>query len=171
VTDTSIPTIENLIQVCRDAEDGFAAAAEAATDPELKQALGEYAQQRMQFARDLRDEGAVFGNQKPAEGGMPGSPARRAWLKVRDPLGTLDDHTILDECERAEDAAVEAYHAALETPGLAGCLRGTVAAQFSEVLGMHRRIREWRERFVPAGSRGWRFRAELATADDLRHVS
>lgn len=145
MTDTNVPTIENLIQICRDSEEGFAAAAGAATNPELQHLFEEYSRQRLQFARDLQGEGLIFGEKEPTDSGTLNGSARRAWMKVRNALGTLDDSAILEECEREDTAAVEAYRAALEAPGLADCLRDTVAAQFTEVVAAHRRVRELRE--------------------------
>ena len=145
MTDTNIPTIESLIEICRDSEEGFAAAAAAATNSALKHMLEEYSRQRLQFARDLQGEGVIFGEKEPADSGTVNGSARRAWMKVRHALGTLDDRTVLEECEREAAASVEAYRAALEAPGLADCQRDTVAAQFTEVVAAHRRVREWRD--------------------------
>lgn len=151
MTDTNVPTIETLIQICRDSEDGFAAAAEAATNPELKHVFEEYSRQRMQFARDLQGEGVIFGEKEPGDSGTLNGSARRAWMKVRQALGTLNDSAILEECQREEASAVDAYRAALEAPGLADCLRDTVAAQFTEVVAAHRRMRDLREGVMPGG--------------------
>jgi uncharacterized protein (TIGR02284 family) len=55
----------------------------------------------------------------------------------------MDDHAILAECERGEDAAKRAYENALRQD-LPGDVRMVVERQFREVVANHNRVKELR---------------------------
>ena len=53
-TDDVVSCLIDLIETCKDGQEGFKDAAEAVKDGELKTLFFEYSQQRAQFARHLR---------------------------------------------------------------------------------------------------------------------
>jgi uncharacterized protein (TIGR02284 family) len=55
----------------------------------------------------------------------------------------MDDHAILDECERGEDSAKKAYEAALKDD-LPGDVRRVIENQYREVMTNHDRVKELR---------------------------
>ena len=52
-TEEVVSTLNDLIQTCRDAEEGFSTAAEGVKDEGLRAQLLEYSRQRAGFAGDL----------------------------------------------------------------------------------------------------------------------
>ena len=54
--DKVISTLNNLIETCKDGQDGFRQAAEGVKHTELKTLFLTYAQQRAQFAGELQSE-------------------------------------------------------------------------------------------------------------------
>ena len=54
--DDVISMLNNLIETCKDGEEGFRNASQAAKDPELKQLFNTYAGQRAGFVTELQSE-------------------------------------------------------------------------------------------------------------------
>jgi uncharacterized protein (TIGR02284 family) len=67
----------------------------------------------------------------------------RFWVKIRGTISGMDDHAMLDECERGEDSAKKAYEEALRQD-LPGDVRRVVERQFREVEANHDRVKELR---------------------------
>ena len=54
--DNPVSTLNNLIETCKDGEDGFRAAADGVKDSNLRTLFLTYSQQRAQFAAELQNE-------------------------------------------------------------------------------------------------------------------
>jgi uncharacterized protein (TIGR02284 family) len=134
-----IATLNGLIQICRDGEEGFRTAAEGVGNPELKELFHGYARQRGGFASELEDEVRRLGGE-PAEGGSVTGSVHRGWMGLKAALTGEDERAILGECERGEDSALAAYRAALGVD-LPASVRSMVERQFAEVKEAHQRIR------------------------------
>ena len=133
-----ISTLNELIQTCRDGEEGFRAAAGGVRNPGLRELFNDYSQQRAGFAGQLQDEVRRMGGE-PAEAGSVTGSLHRGWMGLKAALSGEDEAAVLDECERGEDAALAAYKAALGVDMPAG-VRSMVGRQFAEVKEAHRRI-------------------------------
>jgi uncharacterized protein (TIGR02284 family) len=133
-----ISTLNNLIQTCRDGEEGFRTAAEGVESEELKELFRGYSRQRASFAGELQDEVRRLGGEA-AEGGSVTGSFHRGWMGLKAALTGEDERAILGECERGEESALAAYRAALGTDLPAG-VRAMVERQFAEVKEAHRRI-------------------------------
>lgn len=140
----AISALNNLIETCKDGENGFRAAAEGVRhNAELRLLFHAYAQERVQFASELQAEIRRIGG-RPEQGGSVRGAMRRGWMNVKAAVTGCDESTILSECEAAEDAAVKAYDAAL-TAELGPKQRDIVARQRAEVKIAHDKIRVLRD--------------------------
>jgi uncharacterized protein (TIGR02284 family) len=126
-----VSTLNGLIETCRDAQEGFRAAAEGVRGAELRELFHDYARQRASFAGELQDEVRRLGGDPERTGSIVGS-LHRGWMGLRAALEGDDDRVIVSECERGEEAALAGYRSALDTDMPAG-VRSMVERQFAEV--------------------------------------
>jgi uncharacterized protein (TIGR02284 family) len=134
-----VSTLNNLIQTCRDGQEGFRTAAEGVTSPELKELFHGYSRQRASFAGELQDEVRRLGAEAADSGSVSGS-FHRGWMGLKAALTGEDDRAVLGECERGEDSALAAYRAALGVD-LPVSVRSLIERQFGEVKEARERIR------------------------------
>ena len=134
-----ISTLNNLIETCRDGQNGFQTAAEGVERSELKTLFHGYSQQRARFVGELQDEVRRLGGD-PEDSGSVAATLHRGWMDIKAAVTGKDDGAILSECERGEDVAVSNYRAALDTD-LPANIRSVVERQFGEVKEAHDRIR------------------------------
>jgi uncharacterized protein (TIGR02284 family) len=138
--------LDNLIEITKDGQEGYRLAAEHATDPGLKQAFAERSANRARFVSQLQDLQARYGARDPEEGGSMSGSLHRAWMQIRAAVNRREDQAILEEAERGEDAAVEAYREALtHQPPLPADAVTTVQAQAMEVKEDHDFVRDLRD--------------------------
>lgn len=131
----SLDCLDSLIGVCEDGRAGYERAARLATSPALKSAFHRYAQQRAQFAGDLRNETRRLGGDPRHTGTLPGA-LHRMWFDMRTTLSATDDNAVVAECERGEDHAMEAYQLALGRP-IDPLLRSMIGRQYADVQRAH----------------------------------
>ncbi len=147
--DEAISTLNGLIQTCKDGEEGFRDASDGVQSGSLRTTLGEYARQRAKFAGELQAEVIRLGGDPERSGTVAGS-LHRGWINLKSAIGGKDDHAILGECERGEDAAVKNYEPALNIE-LPQDLRSIVERQYSEILSAHDQIKAFRDSTGKAG--------------------
>jgi uncharacterized protein (TIGR02284 family) len=133
-----IATLNNLIETCRDGQEGFRTAAEGVKDAELRELFHGYSRQRAGFASELQDEVRRLGGDPERSGSIVAS-LHRGWMGLRAALEGGDDRVIVSECERGEDAALATYRSALDTDMPAN-VRAMVERQFAEVKEAHHLI-------------------------------
>jgi uncharacterized protein (TIGR02284 family) len=134
-----ISTLNDLIETCRDGQNGFQTAAEGVNNSELKQLFYFYSQQRASFVGELQDEVRRLGGD-PENSGSVAASLHRGWIDIKSAVTGSDDGSVISECERGEDAAVSNYHDAL-SKDLPADVRSVVERQFAEVKKAHDRIR------------------------------
>ncbi len=139
-----VSTLNNLVETCKDGEEGFSKAAENVKLSDLRTLFTEYAQQRQKFASELQMEVSRIGGE-PATGGSVSGAVHRGWIDIKGTFTGKDDHTILEEAERGEDVAIRAYQEALATD-LPADLRSVVDRQYQLVQQAHRNVRSLRDR-------------------------
>lgn len=138
--DEMISTLNDLIETCKDGEQGYRTAAESVKNGELKPLFTSYAQQRGQFGTALREELRALGGDPEKSGSVAGA-LHRGWINVKSAVTSdPDEGAIIAECERGEDEAVKNYKAALEK-GLPSKLNAIVQQQFRQVQQAYDRIR------------------------------
>jgi len=136
--------IENLIETLRDGQQGFKEAAESVKDPQLKSLFTEYSQQRARFLAELRNDAQSPDERETKVSGSAAGALHRGWINLKSAVTKGDDHSVLAECERGEDAAVEEYQKALND-GLSTPVREIVARQYTQIKATHDRIRDLRD--------------------------
>ncbi len=138
-----ISTLNDLIETCRDGQNGFKEAAENVKSPDLKTFLNQITAERAQFVNQLQLEVRTLGGD-PQKSGSATAAMHRAWIDIKGTLSGKDDHSILSECERGEDSAVEAYKDALKLD-LPPNIRSTVERQFQSIKLVHDRVKQMRD--------------------------
>lgn len=133
-----ISTLNNLIETCRDGQEGFRTAAEGVKSAELRELFHGYARQRANFAGELQDEVRRLGGDPERSGSIVAS-LHRGWMGLRAALEGNDDRAVVSECERGEEVALAAYRSALNIDMPAN-VRAMVERQFAEVKEAHNLI-------------------------------
>jgi len=142
--DNAISTLNNLIETCRDGENGFKTAAEGLKGPELKAKFLEYARQRGEMVRELQSAVRTLGGDPETSGSVSAS-LHRGWIDIKSAITGKDDHAILAEAERGEDVAVAAYQKALKE-SLPAQAQTIVQQQAARVQQAHDTVRNLRDR-------------------------
>ena len=140
--DTVISLLNNLIETCKDGEQGFKEAAEGVERSDLKSAFYEYSQQRSQYAGVLQGLVRSLGGD-PDTGGSLSGAVHRGWINIKAAVTGRDEAAILNECERGEDYAKEAYEEALKT-ALPSNVEDVIRQQSQGVQAAHNRVKELR---------------------------
>jgi len=135
-----VAALNDLVETCKDGEQGFRAAAEHVTDRELKRLFADYAAQRAQFATELQAEVRRNGGRPEGAGSMTGT-LHRGWLNLKAALLGNSDPAIVAECERGEDAAMKNYDAASRA-ALPVDVQAIVSRQYAEIRKAHERVSE-----------------------------
>ena len=141
--DEVISTLNGLIEICKDGQQGFKEAAEGVERSDLKTLFYEFSRQRGTFSAELMDLVRSLGGEPETDSSVTGS-IHRAWINLKSAITGKDDNAILNECERGEDAAKAAYKEAAEMSLPANVLE-TVRTQYSSVLAAHDRIKALRD--------------------------
>ena len=141
--DDVISTLNGLIQICRDGQEGFKEAAEGVERSDIKSTFYEYSQQRAEFAGVLQGLVRSLGGDPETEGSFSGA-LHRGWIDIKSVVTGRDEHAILNECERGEDAAKKAYSDALEM-SLPSDVADVLKQQSQAVMAAHNRVRDMRD--------------------------
>jgi uncharacterized protein (TIGR02284 family) len=137
-----ISVLNNLIETCKDGEEGFKEAAEGVERSDLKSLFREYSQQRSEYAGVLQGLVRSMGGDPETDSSISGA-VHRGWINIKAAVTGQDEAAILNECERGEDYAKEAYEEALKQP-LPANITDVVRQQSQGVQAAHNRIRELR---------------------------
>ena len=138
-----ISTLNGLIGICKDGQDGFKDAAEGIERAELKTLFYEFSQQRAEFTGVLQQLVRSLGGDPETSGSLSGA-VHRGWINIKSAVTGKDEQAILNECERGEDHAKEAYAGALQA-GLPTNIADVVSQQSQAVLAAHNRIKALRD--------------------------
>lgn len=143
--DDVVDVLNDLIETCNDGAKGFTACAEQAKAAELKSVFRARADECKRAAEELQAQVLACGG-KPDQGGTASGAMHRGWVKIRSAMSLVDDHAVLEECERGEDVAVNAYRKALEED-LPAQIRSLVARQAEGAQRNHDQVRALRDRY------------------------
>jgi uncharacterized protein (TIGR02284 family) len=131
--------LNQLIQICKDGERGFQAAASEVKDTNLQRLFESYAQQRAEFAAELQLEVRRLARD-PVDSGHATAAVHRGWMDLKAGITGRDDAAVISEAERGEDLAMGAYRKALNTD-LPSDVRVLVERQFVQVKEAHDHVR------------------------------
>jgi uncharacterized protein (TIGR02284 family) len=144
--------IAHMISICRDAEQGYRAAATAARDPELKELLVRYSDQHGTFAAKLQEAVKVLGYDPESPAGLGGT-IFGAWINLKALVTSHNEHGILVEAERGEDLVLSTYRDAADKALPVG-IRPLIDAQRAEIEKMHEYIKQRRDATAPNQTNG-----------------
>ena len=151
MNDKVLSTLNDLIETCRDGQEGFKEASENVKNPELKNFFNQLSIERTQLAAELQQEVVKLGGH-PEKTGSTAGALHRGWINLKGTLTGKDDHSILSECERGEDSAVEAYRDALKID-MPAVLQNLISTQFQKIQQAHDRIKQLRDSKTAATGR------------------
>ncbi len=139
-----IDILEDLIETCRDGENGFRQAAEKVNEPEIRSFFLSQSTERAQFARELEAEVQRLGKGDPKRTGSAAGAIHRSWMGLKEALGG-GTKSILESAEKGEDSARDAYQKALTDEDLPPSARPLVQRQAESVRLAHDRVRHLRD--------------------------
>lgn len=142
--DKAISCLNNLIETCRDGQNGFKEAAENVKNTELKSFFNQASLDRASFVGELQQEVRRLGGD-PENSGSTSAALHRVWIDIKGTFTGKSDESILNECERGEDSAVDAYKDALKDENLPSDLRALVERQFSHIKQIHDQVKQKRD--------------------------
>lgn len=141
---TTINTLNDLIETCRDGQTGFKEAADNVKNPDLKSFFRQAVAERSECVRELELEVRRLGGD-PEKTGSTAGALHRAWMDIKGTLTGKDDHSILSEAERGEDSAVSAFRDALKSQTLPNNVSIIVQRQFQTIQQTHDRVKQMRD--------------------------
>ncbi len=125
---------KDLVETLQDGRKGFADAAERLTDSDRAEwatTLRRFADQRAQFATELEQLGAAYGDDVEEDGSVA-AKAHRGWMALKDALTGSKPDGVIDACVSGEDHAVSEYEDALGKD-LSEGLRTVLQRQLGEI--------------------------------------
>ncbi len=143
---TDSKVTKDLIQTCRDGQEGFANAAEKLTSDgrdDLANRFHEFSHQRADFAAELEKLAAEYG-EDDSKSSSAAAAIHRGWMSVKDAMSGSDPAGVLDAAEQGEDHAKSEYAKALEED-LSPSLKAVVQRQYSAVQSAHDTVRDLRD--------------------------
>ncbi len=138
-----VSTLNSLIETCKNGQEGFELSAESVKNSSLASTFQQLASERAQFAGELRTLVSSFDGDPENSGTIAGA-LHRGWLNIKAVVTGGDEAAILNECERGEDVAKEAYSSALENP-MPAEVAEVVRKQYDSILAAHRKIKALRD--------------------------
>jgi uncharacterized protein (TIGR02284 family) len=138
-----VDTLEDLIQISRDGQEGYRSGAEHVKDSELRLLLKEVSLERAKFAGDLENEAVRWGRADVNRSGTALGAIHRGWANLKAQLGGGDD-AILSAIETGDDYARERYERAIEDSETPDNIIGILRNQAQAVVGTLDRIRAMR---------------------------
>ncbi|SFN15464.1 PA2169 family four-helix-bundle protein [Variovorax sp. OV329] len=140
--DDVVDVLNDLLEITRDGGHGFLACAEEVESSSLKQVFAGRADSCRQGEQELIALIQQYGG-TPAQGGTAAGALHRGWVHVKGTVGANSELSILESCERGEDAAVAQYRKALKQ-NLPADVRMVVQRQADGAQRNHDQIRDLR---------------------------
>ncbi len=143
LNDDTIKEVQKLIEINIDSAKGFSEAAKNIENSTVAHYFRECGVRRERYASELQQHVARSGT-KPEESGSLKGAVHRWWLDLRGTIQNGNEHAVLAEAERGEDAIKERYENVLKaTAGSA--LNDVLQHQYASIKSDHDRIRSMRD--------------------------
>ncbi len=139
-----ISTLNDIIETCKDGEEGFRTCADNVQNTELQRMFRERSQRCTESVKELQSEVRRLGGDPDTHGSVSGA-LHRGWLNVKSAITGKDEAAVLAECERGEDVAVQHYQDALRED-LPSDVRNLIERQYQGVMANHELVRGLRDR-------------------------
>lgn len=143
-----IDTLNNLIEISKDGEEGCRTAAENSTNPDLESTLLGRAEGCKKAVLELQQH-VTESNNDPEQTGSVLGAMHRGWVNIKSMLTGHDGHAILVECERGEELAKNTYADALKLD-LPDDIRSMVQHQYEGVVESYDLVCQLRDKYATA---------------------
>lgn len=137
-----VSVLNDLIETCKDGQEGFKTCAEDVKNPELKALFHKHSQECAAAALELQAEVTALGGEPETSTSVAGDLHRR-WVDVKSMFTGKDEEAVLNEAERGEDVAIKAYKKALAEP-LPANVFDIIERQFHGVQRNHDQVKALR---------------------------
>ncbi len=107
-----ISILNDLIETSRNGRECFGVAAESIHNSEFRRLFNIFSQQLAQFVSELEAEVHRLGG-NVAKAGIRTGPLHRSWMNLKTSINR-DEASIIAECQRQEEAAVNEYQKVLK---------------------------------------------------------
>jgi uncharacterized protein (TIGR02284 family) len=133
-----IAILNDLVETCMDGQECFRISSENIQNSEFRRLFNIFSQQRAQFVTELQAEVHRLGGTSKKDLGSAG-PLRRTWINLK-PSTPRDEASVIAECQREEEAAVNDYQEALKAD-LPLDVQYVVKRQYMDIKDAFDRIR------------------------------
>jgi uncharacterized protein (TIGR02284 family) len=143
-----IDQVNKIIQTNLDRTAGYEKAKEQAKDPQLRTLFAECSDQSRQYVTELKPLVEQFGGQSATETSNAGD-MYRVWMDIKTALASNNAKAVLQNCEKGEDVALNAYNEVTnQQEGMALSdhrVHQILNEQHAGIESMHQRIRTLRD--------------------------
>lgn len=143
LNEDTLEGIQKLISINIDSSKGFRAAAEHIENDQIASYFRDCGKERQRFAHELQVAAAINDEEPEDDGSLKGA-AHRWWMNIRSTVTGGDEHAVLADAERGEDAIKHCYEKTLkDTAGSA--MNAILQNQYAVVKQRHDQIRDMRD--------------------------
>lgn len=146
--DDVISTLEQLVETCRDGQNGYRDAADHIKDSNIRSWFNQQSQERARFSGELENEIQRLGKHDPDRKGSVSGAIHRKWFELKEKISGSDE-SVLSEVERGEDNAKHNYEDALKKE-LPADIRAIIERQSQSIFAAHDRAKALRDQFKNA---------------------
>jgi uncharacterized protein (TIGR02284 family) len=143
LTDDTIDHLQDLIKINIDSCQGLQQSAETIESDSIAGVFRQIARERQNHVHRLRSIVSMTDTEAEDSGSIKGS-IHRWWLTARGALNGGDDHVVLIEAERGEDAIKSCYEDAIKNV-TEPTVRQVLTDQYAEVKRGHDTVRDLRD--------------------------
>lgn len=144
LNDQIVDQLQDLIALNIDSSKGFRAAADVIESQAVATLFRQCAVERETQATELQGLVGMNG-ERPKDSGTAKGALHRWWLEARGKVQQGDEHAVLAEAERGEDAIKQRYEEVLKgNPGTA--VNDLLQRQYAAVKRRHDQVRDLRDR-------------------------
>lgn len=143
-TKDTIKVLNDLIETCKDGEEGFRSCAEDIKLAELQALFVKRAAGCATSAAELQGLVRSLGGD-PETSTSVSADLHRRWVDLKSLITGKDEEAVLNEAERGEDVAKKSYSKALEKDYLPANVRAVIEEQYQGVLRNHDQVKALRD--------------------------